>query len=158
MSVFRSFPLAAALIFMLGCPAPPSPAECEIITSLSDSDLQLRLQERGGIVEVGAEHQLIAGFQGGFMVVPVLLLPAGYEDQCLRVSITNSVTGDRSVESQEFSAFLYLGNDGNTRATLNNFLANSPVGLYGETLTMRISFPNGEFSSQEVSFVLTREM
>ena len=100
----------------------------------------------------GDEASLILGLQGGYMVTPVIRIPAEADDEprpCFNVVVENELDPPGSAPDLEF-ATISVAEDGMYELNgILNFLGNLRRDLLGRTLTMNIEVLANGFTVEE---------
>ena len=107
----------------------------------------------------GGETPLVFGFQGGYMVTPVIRIPAEPSDimrPCFNIRVDNELDPAGSAPDLEFSMIANPEDGFYELNGITNFLGNVRSDLVGRTLTMDIDVVANGFSIDEtIQLVLT---
>lgn len=153
-----------ALVFLVACG--PMPVEvCEGLTGGAARRAEIGTYDENGdfLTYVdGGETPLIFGLQGGYMVTPVVRIPAEASDdatRCFNVRIENELDPPGSAPDLELSLIASAEDGVYTLEGLANFLGNLRRDLIGRSLTMTIEIRGRDVAVDEtIQVVLTPDV
>lgn len=149
-----------AILLLVACG--PGPVDvCEDLSPGAARAAEIGTYEDGEFVAYvdGGETPLVFGFQGGYMVTPVIRIPAEADDDpapCFNIRIENELDPAGSSIDLEFSMLASAEDGMYNLEGITNFLGNVRRDLVGRTLTMDIEVVADGFTVDEtIQVVLT---
>lgn len=144
----------ALVLLLVGCPTEPMDV-CENLSPGTARSAEIGSYDGDGNFVAymdGGETPLIFGFQGGYMVTPVIRVPALAGDTptpCFNIRIDNELDPAGSAPDLDFSMIGEAEDGMYTLEGISNFLGNVRRDLVGRTLTMDVDIVADGFTVEE---------